>query len=202
MKTKKIKVTLLDEMLGMSAANPDIYREFIASKAPSPGDAEEEIEALSVDDLIEKSMTIFPKSKDGQPFLWDYQFRGFLKNALKAQVEFSAITLGGKVKISKWNYKRFVDNHIFVYPRKIPLKMPTDSKIDTCSRPLRAETMRGERVALAHSESVPTATTFEVEIRYHEKLDKLMVELLDYGQHNGIGQWHNSGKGRFKWEQR
>jgi hypothetical protein len=26
-------------------------------------------------------------------------------------------------------------------------------------------------------------------------------EWLDYGRFNGIGQWRNSGKGRFTWEQ-
>ena len=80
MKYKKIEVTLTDDMLGMSAANPDIYRDFIASKAPDPDDAQEELEKLSVDELVEKTMTIFPKDNNGNPFLWDYQSGDFLRD--------------------------------------------------------------------------------------------------------------------------
>jgi len=29
--------------------------------------------------------------------------------------------------------------------------------------------------------------------------EKLLREWLDYGQFKGIGQWRNSGKGRFEW---
>ena len=29
----------------------------------------------------------------------------------------------------------------------------------------------------------------------------LAYELLDYGAMRGIGQWRNSGKGRFVWEE-
>ena len=217
MKYKKIKVTLTDDMLGMSAANPEIYRDFIASKAPDSDDAQEEIEKLSVNELVEKTMTIFPRDDSGNPFLWDYQFRGFLKGSLGALVEFDPITIGGRKekdpqtgktktkggsKISKYTYKRFVDQQIFVFPREIKFSLPDDSNGETCSRPLRAETMQGPRIALSHSESVPEGTTFEVTIKYHDRLEDILIQLLDYGADNGIGQWHNSGKGRFVWEEK
>ena len=28
----------------------------------------------------------------------------------------------------------------------------------------------------------------------------MVPEWLDYGRFNGLGQWHNSGKGTFTWE--
>ena len=31
--------------------------------------------------------------------------------------------------------------------------------------------------------------------------EKLVREWLDFGCFNGLGQWRNSGKGRFTWEE-
>ena len=42
-----------------------------------------------------------------------------------------------------------------------------------------------------------------MEIEITTLTDDLMntvIEWLDYGKFNGLGQWHNSGKGRFIWE--
>ena len=70
-----------------------------------------------------------------------------------------------------------------------------------CQRPLRAQTAQGERVSLANSDEAPagSAITFDVECLdpAHEKIVK---EWLDYGRLRGIGQWRNSGKGRFTYE--
>ena len=70
-----------------------------------------------------------------------------------------------------------------------------------CQRPLRAQTMQGERVALASSETVPAGSSMTFEIKMltdgHEKAVK---EALDYGRFRGFGQWRNSGKGIFHYE--
>lgn len=34
-----------------------------------------------------------------------------------------------------------------------------------------------------------------------ESHEKVVREWLDYGALRGIGQWRNSGKGRFEWEE-
>ena len=39
----KVRIILNEEMLGMSPSSPDIYRDFIASKAPEAASREEEI---------------------------------------------------------------------------------------------------------------------------------------------------------------
>ena len=71
-----------------------------------------------------------------------------------------------------------------------------------CQRPLRASTAQGERIALAHSEAVPVGSFIEFEITLlDEAHEKAVVEWLDYGRLRGLGQWRNSGKGRFKWEE-
>ena len=63
--------------------------------------------------------------------------------------------------------------------------------------------MRGERIALATSETVPAGTTFKFEIKtIQPELTEFFAECLDYGALNGLGQWRNSGKGAFTWEER
>ena len=107
----------------------------------------------------------------------------------------------GKAKLSRWTYKRVVDNALFVYPRKVRLELPEAAEITQCTRPLRAETMKGERVALATSESVPAGSklVFDVET-LNPKLLELAEQCLDFGEKKGLGQWRNSGAGRFTWE--
>ena len=107
--------------------------------------------------------------------------------------------VGGKSKLTA--YKTKIDNLVFVKERQIALQLPRGAEIGICSRPLRAETAQGPRVALANSESCPVGTVIEFTIMV--MVDELMnnvIEWLDYGALNGIGQWHNSGKGRFTWE--
>lgn len=59
--------------------------------------------------------------------------------------------------------------------------------------------MQGERIALANSEVCPQGTTceFDVLCMVDEDADMLR-EWLEYGKYKGIGQWRNSGKGRFE----
>lgn len=194
MKTMRVRLTFFEEILGTANNNKEIHAEFIASKAPDAPSMEEEIEAIGVDGVIENSMTVFHKNKDGKPILFDYQIKGFFKNAAKA---FNYV--GGKHKLTA--YKSKIDNLVFVMDRQIELKLPVNGVIGSCQRPLRASTAQGERVALAHSESCPAGTTIEFTIMVMvDDLMESIKEWLDYGKLNGIGQWHNSGKGRFDWE--
>lgn len=55
---------------------------------------------------------------------------------------------------------------------------------------------------IAKSESVPAGATAEFEIECLDpKLEDMVRECLDYGAKRGFGQWRNSGKGRFEWEE-
>jgi hypothetical protein len=61
--------------------------------------------------------------------------------------------------------------------------------------------MQGERVSLASSEEIPAGAVIEFDITMLEdSLYDAIVEWLDYGRYSGIGQWRNSGRGRFIWE--
>lgn len=188
-----VKLTFTDDLLGTSSGNPELHREFIASKAPGAAKMEEEVASLGVEAVEEKSMTVFPKMADGTPYLWDYQIRGFFKEICGAMRGIPG-TKSSKVKA----YKKKVDNTIFVEPREIPLDLH-GMKIADCQRPLRTSTMQGERIALANSEVCPQGTTceFDVLCMVDEDVDMLR-EWLEYGKYKGIGQWRNSGKGRFE----
>ena len=58
------------------------------------------------------------------------------------------------------------------------------------------------RVSLAISEEIPAGATVEFSVTLLcEDHEKAVCEWLDYGRFSGIGQWRNSGKGRFTWEE-
>ena len=194
MKTLKVKITLLEEMLGTSSANPDVHREYIASKAVDASTIEDEVAAIGVDATVEKSMTVFPR-ENGQPIMYDYQIKGFFKDACGSLARVPG-TISNKTKA----YKKVIDGTVFVMPRKIYFDL--SGKIGNCQRPLRAETAQGPRVALANSETIPTGSSFTAEIMLlDEGAEKLVREWLDYGKLRGLGQWRNSGKGRFEWKE-
>lgn len=196
MKTLKVKITFIEEVLGTCSANPDIHREFIASKAKDAETIEDEVAAIGVDQATEKAMTVFPK-EDGKPFIYDYQIKGFFKDTCSALSRVSD-TLSNKLKA----HKKVIDGLIFPSPRKIHFSLPDGASIGNCQRPLRAQTAQGERIALANSETVPEGSTVSFGVLIMEDgHEKLVREWLDYGQFRGMGQWRNSGKGRFTWKE-
>ena len=202
----RVKLTFLEPVLGTSPQNAEIYKDFIHSKAPDASTLEEEIAALGEDDVSQKGITIFPKAnivddngvivKEKAPFLYDYQIRGFFKGAcgfLRDVPKTKSSTLK--------SYKKRIDGLFFAGPRKIFFDNFDDTTVGLCQRPLRAQTMQGERVSLACSEEIPAGATitFDVWSLYPNGLDYIK-EWFDYGRYSGIGQWRNSGKGRFTWE--
>ena len=205
MEKLKVKITFTESILGTSPNNTEIYRDFIASKAPDAATVEDEVAAIGVDEYTEKGITVFPRDKDGKPFLYDYQIKGFFKDACQMLSRLTGKDENGKKKKAVNEsgkltaYKKVIDGLIFVEPREIKLNF--DGEIGLCQRPLRAQTAQGERVALSISEEVPAGATAEFEILcMDDNHIPAVKEWLDYGALRGIGQWRNSGKGRFKWE--
>lgn len=193
MRTIEVTVTYIDELLGTASADPDIHARFIASKAPDAPSREEEVAALGPDEVEARAMTVFPRMDDGRPFTYDYQWKGFFKDSC-GMLRRADKTRSKSLKA----YKKEIDGLVFVSPRHIPLVLPEGATIGDCQRPLRAQTAQGERVALAHSETVPAGTTqtFQVHV-LRDDLMPLVLEWLAYGRLHGTGQWRNSGKGRF-----
>ncbi len=195
MKELKVRLTFTEAILGTSPANEDIYREFIGSKSPDAATVDDEVAALGPDAVVEKGMTVFPRLEDGTPFLYDYQIKGFFKDTCGGLRKVPG-TASSKIRA----YKKEIDKLIFPEPRNIPIRFTGD--IQECQRPLRAQTAQGERVSLAISEQIPAGATVEFSVTcLFDEHEKAVREWLDYGRLSGIGQWRNSGKGRFTWEE-
>ena len=195
MKELKVRITLTEELLGTANSDPHIHEEYIASKAPDAPSREEEVEALGIEGVVDKQKTIFPRNADGEPIVWDYQIKGFFKDTCSALRKVTG-TRSSKVKA----FKKEIDGLVFPEPRQI--KINFEGEVGNCQRPLRASTAQGERIALANSETIPAGATLEFTVvcladAYYE----IVKEWLDYGRYRGLGQWRNSGKGRFTWEE-
>ncbi len=192
----KIKLTFTEEMLGTASSSPDIHREYIASKSPDAATIEDEVAAVGIDAAVERAMTVFPRT-EGRPFLYDYQIKGFFKDTCSALARVP-LTKSSKIKA----FRKIIDGTIFVFPRKLKLQLPSAGVIGSCQRPLRAETAQGVRVALANSETVPAGTMLEFEVVMLDAgAEGLVREWLTYGRLRGLGQWRNSGKGRFEFQE-
>ena len=191
----------LTPILGSAPASRAIRTQYIASKAPTDELRTEEENAPF--DLDEKGLTVFNRNKQDQLCLMGYQIKGFLKGALTAL----------KAQCKSAAAKGKIDNLVFVEPRYIPLikdGQPIREEDEILERPLRAQTMQGERVTLAASELVedPWEITIEMTLipnngtAKSESLTWDAIEAaLDYGAFHGLGQWRNADYGRFMWEQ-
>lgn len=182
----RYEVTFTEGILGTASANPELVREFIASKRPEGVD-EAEVEAIPVAEELQKATTVFPRNAAGVPILWDYQIKGFFKDAA-GMLE----RIDKKLKA----YKKVIDGLIFVEPRQIEIEV--SGPITFCERPLRADTAQGPRVALARSEEIPAGSKIVFTVKILDpKLENHIEAWMNYGADRGMGQWRNSGKGRF-----
>lgn len=198
-----VRLTLTEEALGTSSSSKELHKEYIASKAPDAKSTEEEVAALGVDAVDEKSRTVFPRmavgDDDDVPFVYDYQLKGFFKDAAKMMKKVSGSECS-KVRA----YKQAIDGLIFIDQRKIPWMAEDGTPAHvgpTCERPLRASTPMGERIAISSSETVPAGSHLDFGIILLDKtLLPMVKECLTYGRLRGLCQWRNSGKGTFTWE--
>lgn len=204
MKSIKVRLTFTEPLLGTWPSNQNVARDYIASKSPDAATIEDEIAALGVDATADKAMTVFPRNEAGQPILYDYQIKGFFKDSCGMLGRIGGKDEKGKKKAVNESgkltaYKKIIDGLIFVSPRQIPLQL--SGQMAECQRPLRAQTAQGERVSLANSEEIPAGSSCEFEILCMDDTHEAAVmEWLEYGRLRGLGQWRNSGKGRFTYE--
>lgn len=145
MKKLHVKATFIEPVLGTWPANPNVAREFIASKSPDAATIEDEVAALGPDAVADKGMTVFPRDPDGNPIFYDYQIKGMFKDACGMLSRIGGKTETGKKKAVNESgkltaYKKVIDGLIFVQPRMIPIRV--NGEIGECQRPLRAATYR------------------------------------------------------------
>lgn len=204
MKKLTVKITFTEPVLGTWPANPNIARDYIASNSPDASTIEDEVAALGADAVADKGMTVFPRNPNGEPALYDYQIKGFFKDACGMLSRVGGKTETGKKRAVNESgkltaYKKVIDGLIFIEPRMIPIWV--NGEVGECQRPLRAQTAQGERVSLANSEEIPAGSTCEFTVLCMDDTHvPAVIEWLEYGQLRGIGQWRNSGKGRFVYE--
>lgn len=203
MKDYEIYIRFTQPILGTGSADPHIHERFIASKAPDAKRIEEEVEAIGVDAVVERGTTVFPKDRDGNPFIWDYQIKGFMKEACQFCRE-----MDGAVSKGIPAYRQKIDGLVF-FPesRNVRLRMAEGEPIRINQRPLRAQTAQGPRVALAASEQVAARTECSFTVRLMAskfgtkspvKSEDALCEWFAYGFYHGMGQWRNGGWGTFR----
>lgn len=211
LETRTYKLTGRTPLLGSRPANPEIHSRFVAAKAASLQKEAEEEAMLpgtpeleqALQDAKESGLTVFLRGSRGEIVVPSYVVKGFMKSAFSTLKDQFGIS-GAKGK---------VDNLIFVEPEYIQI-LDGHGEAQTepdgvCERPLRAETMKGPRVALQSSEQVipPWSMTFSLTLVENSGTGRSkpvtfdeIEEALNYGRLKGIGQWRNAGYGSFDWE--
>ncbi len=190
MKRYQVKMVFTEPVLGTASQDPDVYRKFIAGKAPEGTETEDEIE--SVPEMLEKGTTGFHRDGDTMIF-YDYMIRGFFKSAC-GMLRRESENVSSKLR----NYKKLIDGLVFVAPRRIPIQGITEVTFNV--RPLRAQTAQGERIALSRSEQINAGSWCEFQIMVLSDVTEAMLrEWLEYGQFMGMGQWRSASYGRFNY---
>lgn len=186
----KVTLTFTEPLLGTVAKNKEIYTDYIASKAPDPVD--DEIETVPEIEQIGTGFHLL----DGKPIIYDYVLKGFFKDAC-SMLRRQAGTKSSKLQA----HKKVIDGLIFVFPRRIPIDL-NGGEMGILERPLRGQTPKGERIALARSDFAPEGSSIDIEIKILGETVKksLLKEWLDYGALRGLGQWRNASYGRFEYE--
>ena len=203
MQTRKyrVKLTFTADLLGTTPLDVDVLTNHIRGRE-GEGIPDDELETAP--ESNEKGMTGFHALPDGTPILYDYMIKGFFKDACSMLRR-----VKGSVSSSLRAHKKVIDGLVFVRPRQIRLQLPSGAEMGTMTRPLRAQTAQGERVALACSQTLPAGTVLEFELTVLGKLlasgskdrtDELLEEWFAYGALRGLGQWRNAGWGTFTYE--
>lgn len=193
MTERHYRATFTEGLLATKPNDEEIHKSFVAAKEREASEDEltAEQKALAELDSLEKGKTIFHRNEKGEYIIWNYQVKGAIKEAAKA-LRRDPKSAWASIKA----FKSIIDGNVFVEPRQIVLHLPEGAKMGTCQRPLRAQTMQGERVALASSEEAPAGTTMEFSIlTLMPGLEQALEECWAYARLRFMGAWRNSGKG-------
>ena len=207
----EVKFELTEPILGTIPKNRNVFENFVMDQAKTEMEKTRAAEdADRVPEEVEsRGWTGFYEDSDGHPILMDYQFKGFLKNAaniLKGVVGTKTVKVKNpkegesptKTEKGVANLKSHLENTVFVFPRYIQLADKVD---DVLERPLRAMTMQGPRVSVMRSDMINPGREYMFELRVLEGsvvTEKVLRDILSYGELTGLLQWRNGGYGRFK----
>lgn len=191
--TYRVKATTITDLLGTVPLDPDTYDSVVAAKAPEDQPTDDETEMLPEEP--QKGVTGFLRDSLGRPMIASYSIKGFFKEACGMLRRVS-----GSHSANLTSYKKVIDGMVFVDPRFIIIH--TEAPITRMTRPLRAQTARGERICLATSEviAVGAVMEFEVQVMGNTVKETMLREWLDYGKYLGLGQWRAASWGRFTYQ--
>jgi hypothetical protein len=202
---------LMEPMLGTIPKDKNVFENFVMDQAKTQMEkdkAAEDVERVP-EEVEARGWTGFYEDEQGRPILMDYQFKGFLKNAgniMKGVVGTRVVKVKdpkeGEAKTRTEegikNLRSHINDTVFLMPRSIVLADKVD---DVLERPLRAMTMQGPRVSLMRSDLINPGRQYQFEIKVLKDsvvTEKVLRDLLSYGELSGLLQWRNGGYGRFK----
>ncbi len=214
-----VRLGFTQGVLGTVPKSDELYKRYIASKAPASMDTSDELETVLPKDADEflqqmanKGWTGFHTDAENRPLLYDYAFKGFFKEVCGS---LRTSTKSESFKLT--SFKKRIDKLLFVAPRQIVLHMPegmtmeqiyrkveiggeTRLMLPVLERPIRVQTAQGERVALVCSDMCPPGTwcEFTVTTLGSSITFGMMQEWLKYGVLGGMGQWRSGGYGTFR----
>jgi len=203
------KLTFIEPLLGSVPLDKDIYRRWIATRAPTPEQGEGEIETIPEVETLEQGTKGFHRLEDGTPMIRGHVIKGFFKSACGI-LRRDSDTLSSKIRA----YKKIIDGAVWPQPKMIPIVLgeggyslwpvsdgPKELGLKLLQRPLRCQTAQGERVALACSEIIPIGSSVEFDLLIVGGIvdEEVLHEWLDYGQLRGLGEWRSSGMGEFEY---
>lgn len=218
MKEFKVRLTFKRDVIGSQPSNEDIKKDYIMSKMltgrtgmsadVAQSRIKEEIENLkkdpeyqkTIEQLDDKTLTVFYRNNEGIPCISDIQLRGFFKDsfAFVARENKWLTKKDGTNYSGDAKYRDWIGDRISFNEQYIPIK---DKEVKIMQRPLRCETMQGPRVTLSSSEyiSAPFSINFSFKATDDVK-DDMIKAVLDRGEFKGIGQWANAQWGTFVYE--
>lgn len=202
-------------ILGSASSNPDIYRDYIASKAPPGTETDSEVDLLPTSEQPKERPTVFRVKKDlagvEHPILLGYMIKGFFTEACKQLRDCGEPTFSAELT----SFKKDIAGKLDICPYPLGEEFPESERDDKRSilihydgeigynqRPLRADTPQGTRVALTSSQEIgPGAwVEFEIVVLGSRISENVLREWLTYGEIKGAGQWRNGGHGKFTFE--
>ena len=115
----KVRLTLIEDALGMMPGDENTLKTYVASKAPTPEKAAEEV-AFCAQDEEQERITVFPRTVDKRPMMLAHQIKGMLKDscgALSRQGKHGNPKGAACAKIKA--YKKVIDGDVFIFPEYI-----------------------------------------------------------------------------------
>lgn len=217
-----VRMFFVQPFLGSAPNSSDIYKKFIASKAPDAPTREEELLNTTVENVAAKGVNVFlRRSKTGAPCVGQHTIKGFYKESMTA-----VRRQGGTVCDGISGHKTKIAGNIVIDPTYIDLKLPAaeivekteeefkesgfgkagvivfpkegryqEVKLPTYDRPLRANTPQGEIVSIASSEMAPAGTELEYDLKVEmDGLSEGIINMILRGNEHGTGQFRTSGE--------